>query len=234
MQFILALLFLFTSNSYSEIGNVIKVLDDGGYILRNGEKIALKVDFPIELQDEIFTNNSVLLIQIDPSTQVSLSRNSHLKLSEHQVQDLAKIEKAFSVIELIQGLIRVNVDKDQGQEIDQKVKTRDVVFGISATDFEITIDQSQDVELDVFDGQVEVSSPYVHSFVPEIVRSQEGLIFQYSKKSFLRRKFRSRFKNHPGFERPEVVRRKWKDKKLKRKAKLKRLQKIRFPKERKR
>jgi hypothetical protein len=224
-----------TSNVYAEIGSVIKVLGEGGgYIVRNGEKVLLEEDSPIELQDEIVSKNSVILIQIDPSTQVSLSKNTELKLSEHQVQEFTNIEKGFSVIELIKGLIRVNVDKDQGQEIEQKVKTRDVVFGVRGTDFEVAIDPSQDVELDVFEGEVAVSSPYVHSFVPEIVKSDEGLRFQRSKKAFLRRKFISRFKDHPGFERPERIRKKWKDKKLKRKSIINKRKKSQLNKKRKR
>ncbi len=235
MQFILTLILLMTSNVYAEIGSVIKVLGEGGgYIVRNGEKVLLEEDSPIELQDEIVSKNSVILIQIDPSTQVSLSKNTELKLSEHQVQEFTNIEKGFSVIELIKGLIRVNVDKDQGQEIEQKVKTRDVVFGVRGTDFEVAIDPSQDVELDVFEGEVAVSSPYVHSFVPEIVKSDEGLRFQRSKKAFLRRKFISRFKDHPGFERPERIRKKWKDKKLKRKSIINKRKKSQLNKKRKR
>lgn len=224
MQLITLFFFFLISSAFAEIGSVKKVLGvQDGYALRAGERIKLEVNLPLELGDEIFSQNSVVLLQIDPSTQVSMAMNSQLKLSEHQVQELTQLEKAFSVIEFISGLIRVNLVKDQDQEIEQQIKTRDVVFGVRGTDFEVAIEESGDVDLDVFEGEVAVSSPYIHSFVPEIVKGNEGFRFQKSKKAFLRRKFISRFKNHPGFERPDVMRKAWKEKKL-RKNKMKGIQ----------
>jgi len=219
MQLLALVFFFLISSAFAEIGNVKKILgDQDGYALRGGERIKLEVDLPLELGDEVFSQNSVVLLQIDPSTQVSMAKNTELKISEHQVQELSQLEKAYSVIEFISGLIRVNVEKDQDQEIEQQIKTRNVVFGVRGTDFEVTLEKSGDVDLDVFEGEVAVSSPYIHSFVPEIVKGNEGFRFQKSKKTFLRRKFMSRFKNHPGFERPDVMRKAWKEKKLKRKS----------------
>ena len=218
MRLFTLIFFFFMSSAFAEIGSIKKILgEQDGYALRGSERIKLVIDLPLELGDEIFTQNSVVLLQIDPSTQVSMAKNTQLKLSDHQVQELSQSEKAYSVIEFISGLIRVNVDKDQDQEIEQQIKTRNVVFGIRGTDFEVAIEESGDVDLDVFEGEVAVSSPYIHSFVPEIVKRNEGLRFQKSKKAFLRRKFMSRFKNHPGFERPELVRKAWKEKKQRRK-----------------
>jgi hypothetical protein len=217
MQLLTLIFFFLLSSAFAEVGNVKKVLGgEDGYALRGSERIKLEVNLPIELGDEIFSQNSVVLLQIDPSTQVSMAKNSQLKLSEHQVQELSQLEKAFSVVEFISGLIRVNLVKDQDQEIEQQIKTRDVVFGVRGTDFEVAIEESGDVDLDVFEGEVAVSSPYIHSFVPEIVKGNEGFRFQKSKKAFLRRKFMSRFKNHPGFERPDLMRKAWKEKKIRR------------------
>lgn len=136
--------------------------------------------------DEIFSQESIVLIYLEPNLQISLSKNSHVKLNR-------------SLINLIKGLVRIRVEKVINKENDFKLQTRDVVLAMSKAEFEIMIAESKNVELDVFDGEVVVSSPHVHSFVPEIIKSREGLTFHFVKKAFLRRKLESRFKNHPTF-----------------------------------
>lgn len=197
MRFILTLVILLSTFAHADTGFILKLMGQkNGHLLRQGEKRSLEANMILKMGDEIFSQESILLIYIKPNLQISLSKNAHIKINR-------------SVTDLVKGLVRVRVDKVSNQENDQKIQTRDVVVGTSGAEFEIMIEKSKDVELDVFQGEVVVSSPHVHSFVPEIVKSQEGLTFRYAKKVFLRRKIQSRFKDPLGF----LSRSKIKDKK---------------------
>jgi hypothetical protein len=187
MKFILTLLILFSTLAYADAGYVIKKIGQKeGHLLRQGEKRSLEVRQVLKMGDEIFSQESMVLIYLEPNLQISLSKNSHIKLNR-------------SLINLMKGLVRVRVEKVIDKENDFKLQTRDVVVAISEAEFEIMIAESKNVELDVFNGEVVVSSPHVHSFVPEVVKSREGLTFHFVKKAFLRRKIESRFKNYPKF-----------------------------------
>jgi len=187
MKFILTLLILFSTLAYADAGYVIKKIGQKeGHLLRQGEKRSLEVRQVLKMGDEIFSQESMVLIYLEPNLQISLSKNSHIKLNR-------------SLINLMKGLVRVRVEKVIDKENDFKLQTRDVVVAISEAEFEIMIAESKNVELDVFNGEVVVSSPHVHSFVPEVVKSREGLTFYFVKKAFLRRKIESRFKNYPKF-----------------------------------
>lgn len=212
---------LIISSSLAEVGKISKILgSNDAYILRNHARMSLVQDFNLEQGDEIFTQDNVLLIHLYPTTQMSLSKNTQIKISESLIDSNDIQDKSFSVIEFIKGLVRLQVTKDENLEIEQKVVANGVAFAVRGTEFEVS-KEGEDYDLDVIEGEVEVTSPYVQTFVPEIVKANEGFRFNKKARNFQRRKFGAKFKNHPGFVRKEEIREKWKQKRLTRRGMMK-------------
>jgi len=204
------------SASIAEVGKVSKIVGlNDSYILRNQQKLSLTQDFDIEKGDEVFTQNTVLVIYLYPTTQISLAKNTQIKITENLIKGDSNKEKSFSIINFIKGIVRLQVTKDNNLEIDQTIVADSVSFAVRGTDFEVSSD-GEDFDLDVIEGEVEVTSPFVQTFVPEIVKANEGFRFNKKAKNFQRRKFLAKFKNHPGFARKEEIREKWKQKRLNR------------------
>lgn len=213
MKLFFLLLLLSANSAFSGIGSVIKVVGtNNGYIQRGLEKIQISESLPLELNDSLSSVDSHVVIHLYPGTQLSLSKNSEIRLSQHVIEENKKLEKAFSVIDFLKGLIRVQVTRTSEEVIEQEIKAKDVAFAVRGTEFEVSYDDS-DVDLDVMEGEVVVSSPYVHSFVPEVVKANEGFRFDRRKKAFARRKFSPKFRNHPGFLKRNEIRERWKIKK---------------------
>jgi hypothetical protein len=61
----------------------------------------------------------------------------------------------------------------------------------------------------VHEGEVEASSPYVQTFVPEIIKAGKGFRYNRKLRNFASRAFGPRFKNHPGFLSRQEVRNHW-------------------------
>lgn len=215
--FILTFLLLLNT-SFADVGRVLKVVGDhDAYLLRDKNKLELSPDLALELDDEIFSGNTYLVIHLYPGTQMSLAKNTQVKITQNTIQENNDLEKTFSVIDFIKGIVRLQVTRESNQEIDQKIQAEGVSFGVRGTEFEVSYKENKDVDLDVFEGEVTVSSPYIHSFVPEIVKTNEGFRFERAKKKFARRRFSPKFRNHPGFENSKKLKEFWKEKKLKRK-----------------
>ncbi len=203
---------LIISASFAEVGKISKMLgNDGAYVMRGSEKISLVQDSMIEQGDEIFSQDCVIQLYLYPTTQINLSKNTHIKITESLIVGEGNKEKSTSVIGFITGLIRLQVTKDENLEIDQKVVADGVIFGVRGTEFEVS-NENDDFDLDVLEGEVEVSSPYVQTFVPEMVKANEGFRFNKKARNFQRRKFRMKFANHPGFSRREDIRKMWQQK----------------------
>ncbi len=202
-----------TSFAHAQVGKVLKVTGEKALLESGSSQVPLSVDQNLNLGDTISSGDAIVQLLILPATQISLSKNTQIKISEHFIEENQLKERAFSIIGLIKGLIRVNVSKDASQEIDQKYESEGVSFAVRGTEFELSDEGGEDVELDVIEGQVEVSSPYIQSFVPEIVKRSEGLKFSRKQKNFFRRKMTLRFKNHPGFAKGDFFLKKWKERK---------------------
>lgn len=216
MRWILLMSVIYTNFIFAESGKVLKVINGkDAYVLRKSEKIPLATDLLLETGDHILTKDAYAVVQIYPATQLSLSKNSEFTLSEYQIIENQQIVNSFSVIDFMRGLIRVQVFRDKDLEVEQKIQTKDVSFAVRGTEFEISLEDDKSVELDVFEGEVAVSSPHIHSFVPEIVKTNEGFRFDRVKTAFVRRKFSPRFKNHPGFEKSAELLKKWKERRKK-------------------
>ncbi len=210
---------LMISASFAEVGKISKLLVPGSaYISRNQEKITLAQDTLLEQGDELFTMDSVVVVYLYPSTQMSLSKNTQIKITESLIENSGDKEKSFSIINFVKGLVRLLVTKDDNLEIDQKIVADGVAFAVRGTEFEIS-KEGEDFDLDVIEGEVEVSSPYVQTFVPEMVKANEGFRFNKKARNFQRRKFAAKFKNHPGFARKEEMRERWKQKRMEQRQK---------------
>jgi hypothetical protein len=213
------ILFLLINTAWAEVGKITKVIgDQDSYLVRGTENIKLVPEASLELGDIIHSQNSYIVIHLYPATQMSLAKNSEIKISEHMIEENADVEKTTSVIDFIKGIVRLQVTKDANQEIDQKVQANGVSFGVRGTEFEVSLENNQDVDLDVFEGEVQASSPYIHSFVPEIVKANEGFRFERKKKAFSKRRFAPKFRNHPGFKEKNEIKKQWREIKEKRKA----------------
>lgn len=212
-------LILMSTFAHAEIGKINKLVGNGnGYLERNTQKINLTQDLMLEEGDTIYSQDNVLLIHLYPSSQLSLSKNTQITLTQNLIEDEDEGEKAFSVVNFVKGIVRVLVTKETDQTIDQKIVADGVSFAVRGTEFEVS-EEGDDFDLDVFEGEVEVSSPHVQTFVPEIVKPNEGFRFNKRKKNFQRRKFGPKFKNHPGFKKREEIRENWKKKRSERRAK---------------
>lgn len=203
----------------AEEGRVSKVVgDQSAYLVRHNQHMAISEEFVLEQGDDIYTMNSVVLIYLQPTTQISLAKKSHIKITQNLIEVNLEKERSTSVIEYIKGMIRLQVTRDDQIEINQKVVADGVSFAVRGTEFEISKD-GEDVELDVIEGEVEVASPYVQTFVPEMVKANEGFKFNKKKRRYQRRKLRTKFADHPKFADKDSIRQQWKQKRLNRKEK---------------
>jgi hypothetical protein len=204
---------------FAEVGKFLKV--EGArdaQIIRPSGNIIPVVDGDIEEGDEIETNNSFLVLYLYPSTQISLNKNSKIQITQALIQESVVGVENTSVIKLIKGIIRLQITRDVNQKINQDVKVGDVSFAVRGTDFEVNA-EAEDVDLDVFEGEVIVSSPHVQTFVPEVVKANQGFRFGRRKKEFIRRKFDPKFRRDPGFLTKNNLHGRWKNLREKRKLK---------------
>ncbi len=204
------MLSILTLSAFAEDGKVLKVMGgDNAYVSRSGAKTKLAVDTELTVGDEIFSEDAVLVIQVYPTTQISINKNSHIKIDQNLIDDNGVKQKTTSVIGFIHGMIRLEVSKDKNEEVNQKVQAEGIAFSVRGTDFEISNDENDDVDLDVHEGAVEASSPYVQTFVPEIIKAGKGFRYNRKQRNFASRAFGPRFKNHPGFLSRQEVRGRW-------------------------
>lgn len=86
-------------------------------------------------------------------------------------------------VRILKGHIQVKTKKNI------KVLHDDVSFSTESGEFRVSLNENNDVDLDVASGEVLVSSPHVHTFVPEIVKAKEGFRYKSSPPGFERRKY---------------------------------------------
>jgi hypothetical protein len=195
--------FLFLANtSWAEVGRVLKITGDGAYIMRESGKVMITAEMPLELNDSIFSGNSNVVLHVYPETQLGLTKNSSVKISENTTEE--------NTIDFVKGIIRVQVIKDDKLQSSQKVQADGVSFVSRGAEFEVSLEDNTDVSLNVFEGQVNVSSPFIQSFVPEIVKANEGMKFDRGNKNLLKKKFAPKNKDHMGFVDADEIQSRWK------------------------
>ncbi len=206
------LFFLFTlSMAHAQVGEILSLKGtQDAWISRSGSRINIAEGVTLETGDSIHTENAHVTFILYPKIQMSLVKGTEITISRHLIEE-STTEKSTSLIELIKGLIRVQVTKDGTEEVDHKIDARGVTFSVRGTEFEVS-STDEDAELDVFEGEVEVSSPYVQTFVPEIVKPNEGFRFERKERKFARRALKER-NREARFIRKEEMRQRWKNKK---------------------
>ena len=198
------------STAFADIGKVLKVTDKSeAHIVRNKSKIELKSDTKLEVGDLIIAGNSNLLLHLYPETQIVLTKSSELLIEQSDLEVTKKNEKAFAVLKLQRGSLRVHSPARKNQEIEQRWETEGASAAGPQGDFELALFESKNVDIDVFQGQLSVSSPFIQSFVPEIVKAKEGLTFVAKDKAFTRRAASSKLGNGPAFKTDKVVKKNW-------------------------
>lgn len=201
--------------AFADVGKIIKIVGgDDAYVIRQGEKISLTPESLLEVGDEIRSSGTHLVMVIFPDIQISLPRLSEMRLKEATIEETPEHLKSQSLVELIKGQIRCRVTKQKNHEVEHTVQVTNAAFAVRGTEFEVGI-EGDDVDLDVEEGEVEFSSPLVHTFVPEMIKRNEGFRFSRKNKKYIRRKIATRMQNHPGFlDRQELKERfrKWKEK----------------------
>lgn len=183
----------------ADIGKVVKVV--GGtdaFLVRNQERLKLTPNLALEVGDHLVSSNTYTVILIYPASQMSLPKKSQLKITKAVVEsnDDGSV-KAASNVNLLKGLVRVQVTKQPDQQIDQKVSSKNVTFGVRGTEFEVAMDD-EGVDLDVLSGAVDVRSS-LGNFVPKLVGANEAFRFSPNLKELIKKNFAPRFNDHPGF-----------------------------------
>ncbi len=210
MKCILFSLFLI-SFAHAQVGEILSIKgNQDAWLTRGGNKVTLSEGASLETGDSIHTENSHVTFILYPKIQMSLVKGTELNITRHMIEESSS-EKSTSLIELVKGLIRVQVTKDGTEEVDHKVDARGVTFSVRGTEFEVS-STDDDAELDVFEGEVEVSSPYVQTFVPEIVKPNEGFRYERKERKFARRALKER-NREARFLRKEEMRSRWNAKK---------------------
>ncbi len=207
---------LLTTLAYAEVGEILSLR--GGtdsYLMRDGVKSSIGEGVKLEVGDSIHSGNSYVTLILYPKIQMGLAKDTELKITSHLVDEANGPEKTDSLIELIKGLIRIQVTRDHNEEVKQRVDARGVTFAVRGTEYEVS-STDDDAELDVFEGEVEVSSPHVQTFVPEIVKPNEGFRFARKSRQFAKRALKERNKE-PRFLRKEELRSRWQQRKASRK-----------------
>lgn len=171
-------------SSFSIQAKVGKILKFNGkndsFVLRKEKKIKLGTELLLEENDQIYSNNSQILIAIYPRTQLILDKNSSLNLSTD--------------IDFRKGRMKVRVESTTKESGAQKILADQIAFASSSAEFEISYGTKQDIDLFVEIGEVEASSPLVQTFVPEIIKKKEGFKFSTKDPSFMRRPYSVKMK----------------------------------------
>lgn len=123
---------------------------------------------------------ALTLVACQHQDNTLIEANSHMKYSLSQNSQMNKNHEGE--LEIISGGGRFFIT--ESAEV-QKIHAPDIVISTSHADFEIHIEQ-QAVKVIVHAGLLEISSPYVMSFVPEIVKTNEKIQFDRIKKAFIR------------------------------------------------
>lgn len=134
-------------------------------------------DVEIKVGDEISSYEKKMTFKLNPNTVVQLEKKSKIKILPD------------STIQLKEGVISVSTS---AKGVMTKVVTDDVEVLAEDATYRVSYFGS-DTELHVRSGEAEMKSPYVQTFVPEIIKKREARQYLKKEQSFKSVKFR-RFK----------------------------------------
>lgn len=125
----------------------------------------------VAIAKDLETKNATMVFKLNKDAKVGLGKNSKVKIID------------ASTIELVRGHLRLKSSKNY------RVVAPLVTFTTEKGEFETAILSKSEVELNVYVGEVEASSPLIQTFVPEIIKAKEGFVFSSKKKTYTRKKF---------------------------------------------
>lgn len=193
MRFLLLTIFFMTF-ARAEVGKILVLgKNSDAYVLRGKMKISLSKDTKIESNDLIITLKSPALVFMNPNIQVSVAPFSIL-----EVKDSNKKDAPF--LNLSKGMLRAKVFKGPLKNISLEVASSGVSLKTILGEFEVFLEEKRYVNVNVFTGEVEASSPHLHTFVPEIIKAQKGFRYNIAPPSFSEAPFKPLFLKYIQFE----------------------------------
>lgn len=155
---LLILFFSLTSLiSFADVGEIIKIIGSSATVKRSSQDQILQLADKLQIDDTINSNDAIIQLLIYPSTQITLSKNSILEISDSMVAEVENSEKSFSIFNFLKGRIRVLVDKlSDSQENDQVFQSSGTAFAIRGTEFELDADEEHSA-IQVYEGTVEAT-----------------------------------------------------------------------------
>jgi hypothetical protein len=140
-MYIIALLFLFISNSYAGIGTVVDATGTNCTIERSSKKISGEKGAIVESMDTYITGSCVSNITFDDGTKVKVNENSKLFIDEF-VYDPKQSDAGKLAIKVGMGTVRYasgQIAKNNPQKVD--IKTPTAAVAVRGTDFTMTVDE---------------------------------------------------------------------------------------------
>lgn len=113
------------------------------------------------------------------SSEILRLKDAHIVVGENSEIKVINQQE----VRILKGHIQVKTKKKM------TVLNDDVSFSTESGEFRVSLNDNKDVDLDVASGEVLVSSPHVHTFVPEIVKAKEGFRYKSTPPGFERRKY---------------------------------------------
>jgi hypothetical protein len=199
MNFLFLCLIILTQASFGQAGKILTGSQSESYILRDTLVVKISDNLKLKPGDEIVVKNNPILTKINPNTQIALSHNSSVKVVSFKSFKKNNKKVFTSLLELKSGTLLTNIKVKANEVVNHRIKTEEVEFIFSKGQFEIS-NYGTGTDLHVMKGEVEVRSPKVQTFVPEIIKSGEGFRYTKANPSFSKIPFKPQFKNPPAFK----------------------------------
>lgn len=207
---------------YSEVGIVNRVIGEDAVIVRENGNQIISEGTLLEEGDEIQTNNSTILFQIYPATQVTLSKESYFLVDEHDFEISENKENSKLIVTFLKGKLKILVDKlSESDTTEQIINTKSASFAVRGTEFEI-LEDDEGTSIDVNEGKVEARTELerIDLFKEESVRVQRGSKGRLRERVLRGRKF-SKERWSFGFIDRNRVKERWKSRRFELREKFK-------------
>lgn len=184
MYFLPVSLFLFIQVSAAGVGSVVSAPSQSDAVIVNNKKTtAVKQGQAINLGDVISSRKTPVELKVGSFIKVVMKKDSQISI--------IKLDKAVSDISYVKGVVEFKINSKTSPKLINRILGNSVTF--AGVDSEFTLVSFPDgVDLYVAKGEMEVSSPYIQTFVPEIVKAKEGFRFNRKKRTFERKKFQAK------------------------------------------
>jgi ferric-dicitrate binding protein FerR (iron transport regulator) len=155
-------------------------------VIRDKKKMELTSDYMMKAGDEIHSGKSKVTLGLQAGSKLQIAKQSKIVVSHYQITKAGQKEKAIIDIDLLKGSLNAKVHSEGNQEIEFKINTPGASFAADEADAEVMLDKSKSASVKVTKGQVLVSSPFIQSFAPEVVKAGEKLRFDMKKKAYIK------------------------------------------------